>query len=165
VKKLNLIIIFLTVLFPLLLYNNCSDSTEKQEIIAFIDNENNASVMERAIIIQDDWNSLNENIQTYPRSQLIHDIGLLEQRAGTFYRETSEVIPPKCLRSFWDKQIEAAKLFYQALSLMYRIKDDPSISQDQVNDLIFESNNIKTSAQREFEDLCEKNGIDIPWYE
>jgi hypothetical protein len=141
----------------------CSVDQERQEIIDFINDSNISAVMERATKVEDDWNTImSSEVQTYTRSQLIYEIGLLEQRAGLSYKDMGEVVPPKCLRSFWDKEVEASKLFFQAMSLVYRMKDDPNISQDQVNDLVFRSSDLKTAAQREFEDICEKHNIKMP---
>ena len=88
---------------------------EGQEILDFINDSNNAAVMERATSVEDDWNEIMSGVQTYTRLQLIYELGLLEQRAGTSYREMAEVVPPKCLRSFWDKEVEASKLTFQAI--------------------------------------------------
>jgi len=142
----------------------CSVDQERQEIIDFSNDSNNSAVMERATKVEDDWNTImSSNVQAYTRSQLIYEIGLLEQRAGLSYKDMGEVVPPKCLRSFWDKEVEVSKLYYQAISLMYRMKDDPNISQDQVNDLIFRANDLKTEALREFEDICEKHNVKVSW--
>ena len=141
----------------------CSESSEKQEIIDFIDDSSNSAIFERALIVMDDWNMMMEKAHTYTRSQFIQEIGLLEKRAGISYREMSEIVPPKCLRDFWDKEVEASKLYYQAISLAYQIKDDPNINQNQINELVFTANDLKTEAIREFEDICEKNDIDISW--
>jgi hypothetical protein len=141
----------------------CGKSSERQQIINFMNDSTNSEVMKRATAVDDDWNTLTLNAQQYTSSQFISQLGNLEQRAAQSYTELSKIVPPKCLRGFWDKEVEASKLSYQAFSLMYRVKDDPNITQDQINDLFFKSNDLKTEAQRVFQDLCDKNNIEIPW--
>ncbi len=142
----------------------CSSADpERQQIVTFINDRNNTAVMERSTKIEDDWNAIiASKPQTYTRAQLIYQIGLLEQRASISYKDLGQVVPPKVLRSFWDKEVEASRLYFQAFSLMYRMKDDRTISQDQVNDLIFKASDLKTQALREFQDICEKHAIQIP---
>jgi len=148
----------------IMVLTGCSVDQERHEIIDFINDSNNSAVMERATKVEDDWNTImSSDAQKYTRSQLIYEIGLLEQKASLSYKDMGEVVPPKCLRSFWDKEVEASKLSFQAMSLMYRMKDDPNITQDQVNDLIFRASDLKTGALREFEDICEKHNVKMPW--
>jgi hypothetical protein len=142
----------------------CSVDQERQEIIDFINDSNNSAVFDRAANLEDDWNTLmSSDFQTYTRSQLIYEIGLLEQRAGQSYKDLGEVVTPKCLRGFMDKEIEASRLLFQAMSLAYRAKDDPNITQDQINELIFRADDLKTEAMREFEGICEQHNVKMPW--
>lgn len=163
-KRRYVIPFVLTALILICGFTSCAKSSERKEILDFMNNSDNQAAMEKALAIEDDWNAISAaKSGTYTRAQLINEIGLLEQRSGLAYQQMAEVIPPKCLRSFWDKEVEACKLYFQSISLMYSLKDDPSASAKQINELIFKANDLKTVAQREFQDICEKNNIKTSW--
>jgi hypothetical protein len=46
---------------------------------------------------------------------------------------------------------------------MYSAKDNPNVSQDQVNNLILKANDLKMAAAWELQDICDKNNIKITW--
>lgn len=139
----------------------CSVDQEQQAILDFINDPHNMAVAEQAVACEDQWEELNYNSQKYTRTQLVLEWRDLERQAGQVYRDMSEIVPPRSLRSFWQKEVEACSLLFQAVSLTNQAIDDPTINLSQINESIFKANDLKTEALWELEDICKEHGIDL----
>jgi len=135
----------------------------QQEISDFFDNKNNHNIINKAYKIEKEWDTLTSGHKKYTRSKLIQKMGLLEQRASASCKDLNEIVPPRCLGSFWNKEVEASKLFFQAISLTYSHMDDPNAIREQTIQYICKANELKDEAQEELEDIYDEHHMKYTW--
>lgn len=95
----------------------CRSLGEREEILHSLNSQRTLTAVQSRIPVGEDWSTLMANAQKYTSQQLTVEFALLEQRASLSYRKMCEVVPPKPLRTAWDKEVEASRLCYQAILL------------------------------------------------
>jgi len=161
--RLNKFFIFIILPLATIILQFCaSTDCDREEILAFFKSDEFYEAAGLELEVIEDWDSLNFNAQDFTAEQAREYLAQLELKAIKAYDKLGEISPPKCLRSVWDKEVEVAKLYAQAISLFITAyKSDNSADQKHANDLIYKANDIKTKAMYELEDIFSKHNIDI----
>ncbi len=161
--RLNKLFIFIILPLATIILQFCvSTACDREEILVFFKSDEVYEAAGLEVEVMEDWDSLNFNAQAFTTEQAREYLAQLELKAIKAYDKLGEIYPPKCLRSVWDKEVEVAKLYAQAISLIITAyKSDNSAEQKHANDLIYKANDIKTKAMYELEDIFSKHNIDI----
>ncbi|MCH7826774.1 MAG: hypothetical protein IIC75_02185 [Bacteroidetes bacterium] len=161
--RLNKLFVFIVLPLATIILQFCaSTDCDREEILVFFKSDEVYEAAELEVEVMEGWDSLNFNAQAFTTEQAREYLAQLELKAIKAYDKLGEIYPPKCLRSVWDKEVEVAKLYAQAISLIITAyKSDNSAEQKQANDLIYKANDIKTKAMYELEDIFSKHNIDI----
>lgn len=161
--RLNKLFIFIILPLSTIILQFCvSTDCDREEILVFFKSDEVYEAAGLEVEVMEDWDSLNFNAQDFTTEQAREYLAQLELKAIKAYDKLGEIYPPKCLRSVWDKEVEVAKLYAQAISLIITAyKSDNSAEQKHANDLIYKANDIKTKAIYELEDIFSKHNIDI----
>ena len=157
--------LFIVIILPLatiILQFCASTDSEREEILVFFENDEVYEAMVLSLEATENWDSLNFNAQGFGTEKAREYMAQLELKTIKAYDKLGEISPPVCLRSIWDKEVEVAKLYAQAMSIINRsYKSDNNSAQKEANDLIYKANDIKTKAMYELEDIFLKHNIDI----
>ncbi len=161
--RLNKLFIFIILPLATIILQFCvSADCDREELLVFFESDEVYEAMSLELEAIENWDSLNFNAQGFGTEQAREYMAQLELKSIKAYDKLGEISPPVCLRSIWDKQVEVAKLYAQAISIINRsYKSDNNSAQKQANDLIYKANDIKTKAMYELEDIFSKHNIDI----
>lgn len=140
--------------------------TTRDEIMDFFQSDRFIEAAQLETEAMEEWDYLMFNFSEFTPSEGKEYVAKLEEKLSKAYDKLGELIPPKCLRSTWSKQVEVAQLYFQASCLFNskpadRSTVDSQQRQEKINALIYKANALKTEATQEMEDICSEYDIDI----
>lgn len=140
--------------------------TTREEITDFLQSDRFIEAAQLEIEAMEEWDYLMFNTSEFTPSEGKEHVAKLEVKLAKAYDKLGELIPPKCLRSTWNKQVEVAQLYFQACGLLNskfagKSTIDSQQLLDKMNALIYKANDLKTEATQEMEDICNEYDIDF----
>lgn len=158
IRKLLIAIIALVVL------SACSSNECKLAEIEdfFFDNEEVQAARQQWSEVNREWKELMYNPEAYSSEAIVERYSELRIEASKAYDDLAAITPPKCLRGYWDKGIEASRLEAHIIDLTWLFySGHPSATQEEIDELMAECSALRRDGAEELKNILDKHDLQI----